>query len=219
MTVFTEGKHACEGLMSEAPGQRSREAIVIASGAGIIAPMTILGKKLYGAITATAGASPAGKGALTLADPAYGAGVKAGVYQVVILEPAANAGAFAVEDPSGVIVGNGTVGVAFDGELKFTLADGGTDFAAGDRIAVTVAVAAGSGEYVPSDITATDGSQIAAAVNLYGCDATSVACAVSAILRDAEINGNYLTYHTSRDQAGEKAAARLDLAAAGIIVR
>lgn len=123
MTVFTEGKHACEGLMSEAPGQRSREAIVIASGAGIIAPMTILGR-----ITA-------------------------------------------------------------------------------------------SGEYMPSDITATDGSQIAAAVNLYRCDATSVACAVSAILRDAEINGNFLTYHTSRDQAGEKAAADADLAVAGIIVR
>ncbi|WP_236858200.1 head decoration protein [Cereibacter sphaeroides] len=31
--------------MSEAPGQRSREGIVISAGAGIIAPMTVLGKK------------------------------------------------------------------------------------------------------------------------------------------------------------------------------
>ncbi|ODM43009.1 head decoration protein [Cereibacter johrii] len=50
-------------------------------------------------------------------------------------------------------------------------------------------------------------------------DLASAARAVSAIVRDAEVNGNLLTYHTSRDEASEKAAARLDLAAAGIIVR
>ncbi|MGC9446866.1 head decoration protein [Cereibacter johrii] len=50
-------------------------------------------------------------------------------------------------------------------------------------------------------------------------DMASAARAVSAIVRDAEVNGNLLTYHTSRDEASEKAAARLDLAAAGIIVR
>ncbi len=44
----------------------------------------------------------------------------------------------------------------------------------------------------------------------------SAARAVSAIVRDSEVNGNLLTYHTSRDGASEKAAARLDLAAAGI---
>ncbi|ABA78913.1 head decoration protein [Rhodobacter sphaeroides] len=217
MTVFTQGKRACEGLMSEAPGQRSREGIVISAGAGIIAPMTVLGKKLHSSLAATASASPAGKGTLTLAAPPVGPGAKAGVYKVVIVEPATNAGAFVVEDPSGVIVGNGTVGVAFTGEIKFTLADGATDWAAGDF--VTVTVPAGSGEYIPSDVTATDGSQIAAAVNLYGCDATSAAQAVSAIVRDAEVNGNFLTYHASRDQASEKAAAVADLAAAGIIVR
>ena len=126
MTVFTEGKRPGEGLMSEAPGQRSREAIVISAGAGIIAPMTVLGK-----ITAT-------------------------------------------------------------------------------------------GKYVPSPATETEGlegAEVAVAVNLYGCDATSAAQAVSAIVRDAEINGNFLTYDATRDQASEKLAARVDLAAAGIIVR
>lgn len=126
MTVFTEGKHACEGLMSEGAGQRSRDAIVIAAGAGIIAPMTVLG-----------------------------------------------------------------------------------------RIAA-------SGEYVPSPSAETDGlegAEIAAAVNLYGCDATSAAQAVSAIVRDAEIHGNFLTFSPSRLSDDLRAAAIADLAVSGIIVR
>lgn len=126
MTVFTEGKRSAEGLMSEASGQRSRDAITIASGAGIIAPMTVLGK-----ITAT-------------------------------------------------------------------------------------------GKYVPSPAAETEGlegAEVAVAVNLYGCDATSADAKVAAITRDAEINGNFLTYDATRDQASEKLAARVDLAAAGIIVR
>ena len=48
MTVLIEGRHPGEFLMTEANGQRSRENITIASGGGIIAPGTVLGK-----ITAT----------------------------------------------------------------------------------------------------------------------------------------------------------------------
>lgn len=44
MTVLTEGRHPGEFLMSEAKGQRSRGNITVASGAGIIAPGTVLGK-------------------------------------------------------------------------------------------------------------------------------------------------------------------------------
>ncbi len=123
MTVLTETRHPGEFLMSEANGQRSRETITVASGAGVIAPGSVLGK-----ITA-------------------------------------------------------------------------------------------SGKYLVSAIGATDGSQTAAAVSLYGCDATSADQKIAAILRDAEVNGNILTYHADRDQAAERAAARADLAAVGVIVR
>lgn len=41
---FMEGRHATEGLLSEANFHRSRDNIVIASGAGVIAPGTVLGK-------------------------------------------------------------------------------------------------------------------------------------------------------------------------------
>jgi hypothetical protein len=44
MTVLIEARHPGEFLMTEANGQRSRESITIASGAGIIAPGTVLGK-------------------------------------------------------------------------------------------------------------------------------------------------------------------------------
>ena len=44
MTVLLEARHPGEFLMTEANGQRSRETITIASGAGVIAPGTVLGK-------------------------------------------------------------------------------------------------------------------------------------------------------------------------------
>ncbi|XAI96335.1 head decoration protein D [Microcystis phage Mae-JY30] len=44
MTKFTEGRHAGEGLLSEANFHRSRDKAVIKSGSGVIQPGTILGK-------------------------------------------------------------------------------------------------------------------------------------------------------------------------------
>lgn len=126
MTVFTEGKRATEGVLSEANGMRSRDEVTIASGAGVIAPMTVLGK-----ITA-------------------------------------------------------------------------------------------SGKFIPSpaaEVSGSEGAEVAVAVNLYGVDATSSDVRVAVIARDAELNGNYLTYDASRNLAGEQLAARVDLAAEGIIVR
>lgn len=43
MTTFTEGRHAGEFIMSEAPGQRSRENVTIASGENLVAG-AVLGK-------------------------------------------------------------------------------------------------------------------------------------------------------------------------------
>lgn len=49
MTVFTEGRHPGEGLLSEASGSRSREAVTVASGSGVIAPGSVLGVYTSGA--------------------------------------------------------------------------------------------------------------------------------------------------------------------------
>lgn len=59
MQTFTEGKHPTEGVLSEAAGQRSRDAIVILAGSGIIAPMTVLGQLTSGANAGKYSPSPA----------------------------------------------------------------------------------------------------------------------------------------------------------------
>jgi hypothetical protein len=76
-----------------------------------------------------------------------------------------------------------------------------------------------SGKYTPSPATGADGSQVAVAVNLYEVDATSADVAVAAIMRDAEVNVNTLTYAASVDDNTKKAAKATQLAAVNIIVR
>ena len=73
-------------------------------------------------------------GAITAAAPA-----RPGVYTLTIIEPGANVGTFVVADPDGNQIGDGVVATAFAaGGLGFTLADGATDFVAGDSFAITV---------------------------------------------------------------------------------
>lgn len=123
MTVLTEGRYAAEFILWEQGPTYSRDNITIASGAGVIAPGTVLGK-----VTAT-------------------------------------------------------------------------------------------GKYVASAVGASDGSEVAAAINVYPVDATSADVEVAAITRAAEVNGNILTYHADRDQQSEKDAANAQLLALGIKVK
>lgn len=170
MIELTEARRPGACILSEAERSRSRDNVTLAASQTVLAN-GLLGKVgAVGAADAAVGATVgAGDGVLTLANPKTGAGVKAGVYKVIFVEPATNAGAFVVEDPDGIVVGNGTVGVAFTGVVKFTVADGGTDFAAGAYIPITVTVAApaDAGQYKAWDPDATDGSQVPAAVSIY----------------------------------------------------
>lgn len=79
-------------------------------------------------------------GALTMKDPGpIGNDVKEGVYKVLCIEPGSNAGKFSVTDPDGILVGLATAGVAFTSDhINFTIADGATDFSAGEGFDVTV---------------------------------------------------------------------------------
>lgn len=91
-------------------------------------------------LTATAAALGTNTGNGTMGSITASAGAKVGRYTLTIVEPAANAGAFVVTDPDGVQIGDGAVASAFSaGGLAFTLADGATDFVAGDSFAITVA--------------------------------------------------------------------------------
>lgn len=224
MTTFNEGRHATEGLMAEADFHYSREMATIAAGSGVIAPGMVLGKIGGGTGTVTVGApafAGSGNGTLTKANPAHGAGVKAGIYRVICIEAAADGGIFTVEDPDGVQIGTATVGVAFTGVIKFTIADGANDFVAGDAftLAVSIADAATAGKMKPSPATGSDGSEDACAIALYGCDATSADAEIVVITRHATWNVNTLSYDVSVNDAPKKAAKVAQLKAHGIICR
>lgn len=91
-----------------------------------------------GTYVATAGALVGtGDGTCTMASPSTAAGVIPGVYKAVFVEAATNSGIFDVFDPNGVVVGRGVVGTAFTTQVKFTIADGATDFAAGSYFPIT----------------------------------------------------------------------------------
>lgn len=94
--------------------------------------------------TAIAAAQAGNTGNGTMGAVTVSAGAKAGVYTLEIIEVAANAGTFIVIDPDGVPIGTGNVAAAFSaGGLAFTLADGATDFVAGDGFTITVTLTAG----------------------------------------------------------------------------
>ncbi|UGX90306.1 head decoration protein [Bradyrhizobium barranii subsp. barranii] len=76
-----------------------------------------------------------------------------------------------------------------------------------------------SGQYIAHDPAAADGSQVAAAVALYGAvTGAGATAAISAIVREAEVNGKTLTTKTGLT-APQLAQISTDLAGKQIIVR
>jgi hypothetical protein len=62
----------------------------------------------------------------------------------------ANGGVFSVKDPDGVLLANATVGQAYNGShIRFTIADGATDYAVGDGFDVTVGMVGGVAQANP----------------------------------------------------------------------
>lgn len=214
MASFTEGRHTGEHIVSEANGARSREQGTLA--AGDLAAGTVLGKITKdGTTTVTADAGNTGDG--TVGAVTVGADALVGDYVLTIIAGATDAGEFEVEDPNGVSVGTGTVAVEFDaGGLTFTLADGATDFAVGDRI--VIGVDAGSGSYAALDLTATDGTDQAAAILYGGVDATAGAQPCTVHVRDCEVEAAALTWpDAATEQQITDGTAELN--ALGVIAR
>ena len=120
----------------------------------------VLGRVTLGAASSAVKASGAnaGGGTITLdvTTPILDKAI-AGVYTVRCAQVAANLGLFAVTAPDGRALGVAQVGQTFANEIKFVLADVGTDFALGDGFDVTIA--AGSGKLKLAVAAALDGSQ------------------------------------------------------------
>ena len=219
MPVLTERKYLGDWLKYEWENQYSREAVTVLAGSGaeraLLSGM-VLGRITKGAATGSAVAGNTGNGTITAA-PTVGAAAKPGVYQIVCIEPATNAGKFTVEDPDGILIGVATVGVAFTTHLTFTIADGSTDFASGD--AFTISVAAGSGKVKQIDFAATDGGDIASGILLLDATAPdAVDKAAVAIVRNAIVSDNGITWPAGAT-TNQKNAAIAQLKSAGILVR
>lgn len=136
--ALTETNHALEFLLSEAPGQRSREAGVLLTGQDLAAGAVL------GRITKAQAAAPipaivgTGTGAMTLLTA--GAAVQTGSYVITLLATSATA-AFSVVAPDGTALPNGAVGTAYVSDhLSFLVSSAGT-MTIGD--AYTVVVTAG----------------------------------------------------------------------------
>lgn len=137
-----------------------REQDVLLAGDGAKREIEIGQPLGYGdgdAPEAEAVAGNVGNGVLTLADPAVGTGVVPGIYRVICATESADGGTFHVFDPAGANIGTATVGAAFDGVVKFTVADGAEDFDIGDTFEITVHPGEKLTEWDPE---AVDGSQV-----------------------------------------------------------
>jgi hypothetical protein len=213
MTELTEEQHAGEFIVTEANGSLSRESATVLSGQNLKAGH-VLGKVAVGTATGAAVSGNTGNGAISAVSA--GATAKAGVYTANLIEPAANGGTFSVEDPDGVNVGTAVVGTSFAGPVNFTIADGATDFVAGDRFAITVA--AGSGKYKEYNPANTDGSQTAVAILYASVDATGGDTEGVVIVRHAEVNAEELIWFSGAD-ANQKSAGLAQLKTYDIIAR
>lgn len=219
MSVLTETKYLGDWLKWEPDSQYSRDVVTVLAGSGAVRALTtgmVLGRITKGAATGAAVAGNTGNGTITAA-PTVGAAAKPGVYRLVCIEPATDAGKFSVEDPDGVLIGIATVAVQFTTHITFTIADGSTDFASGD--AFTITVAAGSGKVKQIDFAATDGSDVGCGILLLdttaldGVDKSGVV-----IVRNAIVSDNGITWPAGAT-TDQKNAAIAQLKSAGILVR
>ena len=213
MTELTEGQNKAEFIVTEANGSLSRESVTILSGQNL-QPGHILGKVSVGTATGAAVSGNTGNGTITAVSA--GDTAKAGIYQIICIEPGTNLGTFSVESPNGVVIGRAIVGAAFAGEVNFTINDGATDFVAGDRFTVTVAE--GSGKYKEYNPANTDGSQVAAAILIDFADATAGDCSGVILARHAEVNKAELVWFTGANDV-QKDAALTELRLYDIIAR
>ncbi len=219
MPVQAERKYLGDWLKFEADNHYSRDIVTVLAGSGAARELLtgmVLGRITKGTAASAAVAGNVGNGTITAA-PTVGQAAKSGVYRIVCIEPATDGGKFTIEDPDGVLVGIATVGVEFTTHLTFTIADGSTDFVAGDSFTITVA--AGSGKVKQIDFAAADGSNVACGLLLLdttapdGADWSGVA-----IVRNAIVSDNGITWPAGAT-ANQKSVAIAQLKSAGILVR
>lgn len=127
MSALYSNPPLADFILSEAPGQRSRDNIMVVQTGTAVPSGTVLTVKSAGVAEYALDDSATGNstvGAITV-----GAAALDGVYKVTFT----TATAFGVKDPNGTTVGTGVLGTAFStGGLTFTLTAGATAHVAKD---------------------------------------------------------------------------------------
>lgn len=189
-------------VLSEADGFLSRENAVVTQAGTAVKSGALLAQVDAGAGTYAVDAGSTGNP--TAGTVVVGAAAIPGVYTITFTA----ATKFDVEDPNGVVIGSGTLGVAFSkAGLGVTLTAGGTPAVAGDR--ATITVAAGSGKYVPYTAGAAAGP--AAALLYQSLPAATGDVKAVVFTNDCEVSRALLT--------GLDATGEANLRALGIKVR
>jgi hypothetical protein len=207
-------------LDEEADFKYSREKVTVLSGQNLAAG-TVVGKILTTTATSAAksgGNTGNGTNTMDVTTPVK-AGAKVGVYTIRFVIAAANNGTFVVTDPDGFEIGTVVMAAgagAFDNDIKFAIADGSTDFVVGDGFDVTVTV--GSLKVKILAPAANDGTQIAAGVMAFACDASSADKEGVMVARHAIVKSTGLVWPGGITD-GQKTTALSQLAASGIIQR
>lgn len=218
MAILTEGAHFGDAILSEANGYRSRETVSVPASTTIVPGQVLALIAATSGVDVTTAPVPGNTGNGTIAMDATPTTSKAkpGVYSVIFTA----ATAFKVEDPSGREVGTGATASAFTKEVRFTITAGGTAYAVGDRIQITVSLETPDDlQAVPYDPTKSDGSEVASAVAIGGAvTASGETAKVVVLARDAEVKAPELGWPAGI-AAAAKAAAIASLAERGIIVR
>lgn len=213
MATYTEKVHPEEFLLSEAQGNRSRDNVILTGSAALVAG-EVLGRKTTPVVAEDA--ANTGDGDAEGMTVTLGANYQVGTYVLTCTAESADAGTFEVLAPDGTDLGDATVAVEFStgGHLTFTIPDGATDWATGDKITITV----GEGLLAAYDQDGSDGTQVAVAINNAAADPSSGDVSGVATVRAAEVADGLLTWPSDID-ADEKIAARAALATRGIVVR
>jgi hypothetical protein len=219
MVVLTEGARVGEAIMSEGNFHISRENGVVALSQTILRNGLVGRVAVPAAVDVTQSYTGTGNGVLTPANPAVSSKVQDGAYKIRITVAAANAGTFQVERPDGTEIGTGTVGVAFNKEIKFTIADGATDFVVGDEFQFVVAANPEDFQIVAYNPAGSDGSEVPYGYSPYGAVTDGVKTAkIVNLVRECELNGNCIAWPAGIT-AAQKADAIQALAVQHIIVR
>jgi len=147
MTATTMSARSAEFLLTEAPGSLSRQAVVVASGAGSLVPGSVLGRVTKRLAAAPIPAVAGGTGNGTMTNLAFGPDVQVGNYVIQCIQAVAHGGVFSVTAPDGTALPTFAMGTTTGGtaryrssHLSFSLTDN-TDFILANSF--TVAVTAG----------------------------------------------------------------------------